>query len=287
VTLPFGPTHLPLCMIDAQLTCTAVQWVDDEPQPGLAEVQFIDVYGRAWSVVEKSAVLDHGATITPEAEYPFPWRIRCTVLDRAAPTVRIRLAHSMQSSEGTSEFEVDTHAVLPHFTYHPDPIGTGSIQARDTSCICCGQACGWIYVGPVFAQADINDGLCPWCIADGSAARRYDATFTDVYLQHDQPTSREIVEVVTQRTPGFAGWQQERWLFHCGNAAAFLGPMDAKELAQYPGAIESLRAEVAEFHWDTKLVDDYLSRLDRNGQPTAYVFRCQRCGLHLAYSDFT
>jgi uncharacterized protein CbrC (UPF0167 family) len=93
--------------------------------------------------------------------------------------------------------------------------------------------------------------------------------------------------VVTRRTPGFTGWQQEHWLFHCADAAAFLGPMGATELAQYPDAIESLRAEAAELRWDPQLVDDYLSRLDRDGQPTAYVFECRHCGRRLAYSDFT
>jgi hypothetical protein len=164
--------------------------VDDEPQPGLAEVQFADAHGRVCRVVDKSAVLDYGATITPQAIYPFPWRIRCTVVDFATPTVRIQLAHSMQTTEGATEFQVDIRAVLPRFAYHPDPVGTGSIEPRDTSCVCCGQAYGWIYVGPVFAEDDIDDELCAWCIADGSAARRYQATFTDIYPQHVQSLRR-------------------------------------------------------------------------------------------------
>ena len=40
---------------------------------------------------------------------------------------------------------------------------------------------GLVYVGPVFAAHDDVDGpLCPWCIADGTAAERFEAEFTDV-----------------------------------------------------------------------------------------------------------
>jgi len=61
------------------------------------------------------------------------------------------------------------------------------------------------------------------CIADGSFAARFDATFTD-----DAPLSSldaQIVDEVTRRTPGYSAWQQEQWMTHCDDAAAFLGPV--------------------------------------------------------------
>ena len=65
--------------------------------------------------------------------------------------------------------------------------------------------------------------ICPWCIADGTAAARFGAAFTDAagvggYGDWDDvPPS--VVDEVSQRTPGFTGWQQERWWTHCGDAA--------------------------------------------------------------------
>jgi uncharacterized protein CbrC (UPF0167 family) len=68
---------------------------------------------------------------------------------------------------------------FPTFRYHPDPIATGSVVVSDTTCVCCGQARGFIYMGPVTADEELDEALCPWCIADGSAARRFDAEFTE------------------------------------------------------------------------------------------------------------
>jgi hypothetical protein len=90
---------------------------------------------------------------------------------------------------------------LPEFKYNPDPVATGSIEAREARCLCCGQSRGAIYVGPVFSETELDAELCPWCIADGSAAARFDALFTDDYgVPEDVP--EEVVAAVTQRTPG-------------------------------------------------------------------------------------
>ena len=56
------------------------------------------------------------------------------------------------------------------------------------------------------------------------------------------------LDEIAERTPGFSGHQQEHWLYHCADGAAFVG-----------------RTEVA-------------------GE-TAYRFRCRHCGVGLAYSD--
>lgn len=47
-------------------------------------------------------------------------------------------------------------------------------------CQGCGKARGFVYVGPVYSVEELNDALCPWCIADGSAAEAFGASFTDV-----------------------------------------------------------------------------------------------------------
>jgi hypothetical protein len=71
---------------------------------------------------------------------------------------------------------------------------------------------------------------------------------------------------------------EERWLYHCGDAAVFLGPAGAAELEAYPDALESIRAEEDD--------EELIAALDKEGSPTAYLFRCGHCGRHLAYADF-
>jgi uncharacterized protein CbrC (UPF0167 family) len=136
---------------------------------------------------------------------------------------------------------------LPDFPYHPDPVATGSVEESAAVCLNCGRVRGFIYTGPVYATDEIEP-LCPWCIADGSAAARFDASFTDVAELPDDVPAEAIVRVM-RRTPGFSGWQQEHWLFHCGDGAAFLG------------------------------------RAEEDDGSTSYRFRCRHCGTDLAYSD--
>jgi uncharacterized protein CbrC (UPF0167 family) len=177
---------------------------------------------------------------------------------------------------------------LPVFRYHPDPVATGSVVASSNACRCCGRARGYIYAGPAYARDELDEALCPWCIADGSAAAKFDATFTDEdgiggYGDWDAVTP-EVVALVATRTPGFAGWQQEQWWTHCGDAAAFLGAAGRTELLAWGDeAITAIRDNAgldAGAEWDA-----FFQALDRDSGPTAYVFRCLHCGALGGYQD--
>jgi uncharacterized protein len=138
---------------------------------------------------------------------------------------------------------------FPEFPYHPDPRSTGFVVESDTNCRACGEARGCVYTGPVYAAEELAGALCPWCIADGTAAQKFDAEFTDAGAAVPDDVPQEVLEELAHRTPGFSGWQQEHWLYHCGDGAAFVGLADRRDGA------------------------------------TAFLFRCRHCGRHLAYSD--
>lgn len=178
---------------------------------------------------------------------------------------------------------------LPNFKYHADPIATGSIVPSDTTCACCGASRGYVYAGPVYAEEELEECICPWCIADNAAHEKFDAEFVDAAgvggYGEWEPVSPEVVQEVVFRTPGFNGWQQERWWTHCGDAAIFLAPAGWNELQSYgPEAVAAIRAEVGvgRYGMDT---ETYLKTLNRQHGPTAYVFRCSHCGAFGGYSD--
>src|SRR4051812_19330782 len=98
---------------------------------------------------------------------------------------------------------------LPVFTYHPDPIATGSIEPSEQACACCTRRRGFVYRGPVYCVEEV-EALCPWCIADGRAAERFDATYCGVIPPPG--TADAVVDTIAKRTPSFNGWQEERWL---------------------------------------------------------------------------
>ena len=176
---------------------------------------------------------------------------------------------------------------LPSFRYHPDPLATGSVIRSSAVCRNCGRERGYIYRGPVVAEEDLAGQLCPWCIADGSAAERLGAEFVDPAAVGDygawSPVPSSVAEEVARRTPGFTGWQQERWWTHCGDAAEYLGRAGHAELVtRWAAAAAVIRADA---HMEGERWDGYLRALHAEGSPTAYVFRCRHCGQLGGYSD--
>jgi uncharacterized protein CbrC (UPF0167 family) len=176
---------------------------------------------------------------------------------------------------------------LPVFRYHRDPIASGSIVASDARCLCCGEQRGFIYTGPAYCEEELEEALCPWCIADGSAHRKFDATFVDEACFPDE-TAPAVVEEIAHRTPGFSAWQQERWLACCGDAAVFLEPVGHAEIrARYPALEGTLMTYIVhELKISGGAATRFLHALDRDQGPTAYVFACRHCDAQPAYIDY-
>ncbi|WP_009995348.1 CbrC family protein [Streptomyces clavuligerus] len=180
----------------------------------------------------------------------------------------------------------DMSEPLPPFPYHPDPVATGAVVPSDAVCAHCGRARGHVYAGPVYAGTPgLSGRLCPWCVADGSAAAAYEAHFTSGEVLGDE-IPFDVLLAVDTRTPSFTAWQQTVWYAHCGDAAAFLGAAGAAELAAFPDALRLLRAQADAWGWPDDQVEHHLASLHRDGDPTAYLFRCRHCATHLAYADF-
>ena len=177
---------------------------------------------------------------------------------------------------------------LPTFKYHPNPLATGSVVKSDAECVCCEKTRNFIYTGPVYAVEEYDQCICPWCIADGSAHEKLEASFTDDTgiggggMWDEVPET--VIEEVAFRTPGFSGWQQEQWWTHCGDATQFIGRAGRKELKAFGSkaiaAIQDSAGLSAGPEWD-----QFLASLKKEGSPTAYMFRCAKCGQLGGYQD--
>ena len=167
---------------------------------------------------------------------------------------------------------------LPEFRYHPDPLASGSVEASEVRCACCGERRGSIYTGTPYAQENLTASICPWCIADGSAHRKFDATFVEAESLSDLP--EEIAGTVRTRTPGYASWQQEEWPVCCNDATAFLQPAglaDLRHIDHYEWEGLLMGHIVHEMGISGGAARRLLESLDRDHGPTAYVFRCLHC----------
>lgn len=183
--------------------------------------------------------------------------------------------HDAKTSASQQSRPLDASDVLPIFRYHPNPVATGSFKASDATCPCCQRVRGCEYVASVYCAGEAQ-GLCPWCIADGSAARKFDAMFSDDYPLLEAGVTQETVDIVTKRTPGYISWQQENWLSCCGDACAFHGDISREELLGLPETV------LAKLNADHPLPEDHFREIMDNyqpgGGPAIYKFVCLHCG---------
>ncbi len=174
---------------------------------------------------------------------------------------------------------------LPKFKYHIDPVGNGMIKNSDVVCLCCGEARGSIYTGAVYSKEELTDAICPWCIADGTAAKKYGAEFSDSYPLLSSGIAKDIIEEVTQRTPGYVSWQQECWLSHCDNACEFHGRASEADILN--ASEETKRQWMLDFDGDEQLWNMITEGYSPRGDQEFYKFKCSHCQLILLGWDYS
>lgn len=173
---------------------------------------------------------------------------------------------------------------LPEFEYFPRFETEGCFSATEDTCPCCGEVRVHIYNGPIYSAHDV-DSVCPWCIADGGAARKWEASFNDVRDIRDGVPA-DIVEKIETRTPGYVTWQGNTWLFSETDALVFVGEVSGDELLAEAdaGKIAACRAALTECGFG----DNFdLANITIAGQPAVYLFRDRQSGKYAAYADIT
>ena len=83
--------------------------------------------------------------------------------------------------------------------------------------------------------------------------------------------------------PSFNGWQQEKWYTHCDDGAIFRGCAGKQELESMDRAAHDFIK--SESGYDDEEWSFYFDQMEKDGSPTAYLFRCRHCGVCGGYSD--
>jgi uncharacterized protein len=166
--------------------------------------------------------------------------------------------------------------MLPEFRYHPDPIATGNVKPSDVICACCGQSRGFIYEASVYGTPDVRGKLCPWCIASGAAASRFNLFFSVEDPLVDAGLARQVIIEVTRRTPGYNSWQQDEWQVCCDDACAFHGDATIHELRALEG--EPLKRIQKRWRLSPKRWNELLEIYVPGGGVSVFRFVCQHCG---------
>ncbi|MBB5944474.1 CbrC family protein [Xanthomonas sp. 3307] len=177
---------------------------------------------------------------------------------------------------------------LPQFLHHPNAYALCFAQ-EDGVCDCCGETRAWRYQGPFYCAGDGPEFLCPWCIADGRAAARFEGEFNDwVEIEGVSPDPDDappaidaaLLQAICTRTPGYSAWQQPVWLSHCDQPCAFLGYAGGDDLAPI---LDEVMPDIVEA--TPRDADWLLARLSRDGTLVGCLFRCLQCGQHRLHVD--
>ena len=141
-------------------------------------------------------------------------------------------------------------------------------------CVCCGEARGYKYTAVIYAAEEVA-AACPWCIADGSLAVRFDATLNDDHPLISAGMPSEVVEEVTCRTPGYICWQQEEWLCCCDDACEFHGDAPREEILalDHDGVASLSKVTLFSVPDLRSIIKDY----EPGGSPAFYKFVCRHC----------
>lgn len=169
---------------------------------------------------------------------------------------------------------------LPKFRFHTDPPAPHVLKDSSLPCAACGEIRGvsvTSHYGPVSHEC-----ICPWCVADGTAAAKLDASF----VQHiEDPVEEALRDELNLRNPGYESWQGESWLAHCGIPCVFHGDLPPAEVLALPADAEA--AFLAENDWLDDWDDLKLAYSENRAHPALYKFVCGDCGFVRIGIDFT
>ena len=156
---------------------------------------------------------------------------------------------------------------------------TGSfIEGEAKICPCCGKESSTFYVKRPYAVDDV-DYLCPVCISNGEAAKKYDADFIQD-VDDDFVPDKEKRDELFYRTPGYLSWQGEYWLYCCNDYCAYLGSVGTNELKEM-----GIAEEVFEEYNKRNEFADVEKYLVKDGSVCGYLFRCLHCKKYHLYVD--
>lgn len=175
----------------------------------------------------------------------------------------------------------------PHFKYHPNAYKLDLFVEEEGTCDVCQKEQFLKYEASFYAEEDPNY-ICPFCIADGSAAKKYDGSFNDycgiegVSPDPNDPAPKiphALLLEICDRTPSYISWQQEQWLTHCNEPCAFIDYADTESIAPFR---EEIISEL-----DAFIGEETLNYIRKDGDCVGYLFQCVQCGKHKLHVDFS
>lgn len=178
---------------------------------------------------------------------------------------------------------------LPKFKYSPNAYDIDVFTKEEGICSICNMERDLKYTSS-FYSIEEPEYICPWCIHDGRAAKKYDGEFNDYCgiegvspdpsIEGKINISKDSLLEISERTPSYISWQQEVWLTHCNEPCAFIGYADSEIIKPY---LDELKEDIEiNLGYDPEFITNYLTT---EGSLVGYLFQCVNCGQHRLHAD--
>lgn len=151
-------------------------------------------------------------------------------------------------------------------------------KADDCICDCCGEKAEYVYSGAIYKTGDERPNICPKCMANGDAARKYHAQFVSSCARDVNDPDK--VDELLHRTPGYPSWQGDYFPGCCNDFCTFIGDVGTEELEEMGIADEVF--DDYELRGGDPYVRDTLVAV---GSTAGYLFRCLHCGAYHLHVD--
>ncbi|MDM5154669.1 CbrC family protein [Bacillus sp. DX1.1] len=176
--------------------------------------------------------------------------------------------------------------ILPVFKYNKNPLGLLVIREANEICPVCHKKTGYVYDGPFYTTFDEEEteNICPWCIADGSAAKKFDGEF-NYDGEHMKVHNEAYTDELFYRTPGYFSWQESYWLNHCNDYCTIIDEVGWKEIEYLENELQDDIEHIVKRMRMTK--EDFKRQLYRKGHFTGYLFQCVHCNKHRLHVDMS
>ncbi|WP_317441084.1 hypothetical protein [Streptomyces collinus] len=98
--------------------------MDDEPWPGVVEVQFTDAAGRCWSLVDKAPIFAAMGELGPDSIYPVEVTVACVVAEGHGLLVNDEVVtvstspHGVMTPDAREAFSVRWDQIIPANSCH-------------------------------------------------------------------------------------------------------------------------------------------------------------------------
>ncbi|MDB6095964.1 MAG: hypothetical protein JWM09_242 [Francisellaceae bacterium] len=179
--------------------------------------------------------------------------------------------------------KINLNETFPSFKYFRFPLEEGVVAPSEEICMICNHPRGYIYTEEIYDDNNYVKEICPWCIANGKAAKFFKGEFN---LDKNPNVNKKNITILSKKTPSLPSWQFHQWPTCCEDYCCYLFRVDFEKTLNLPLlAKEAIYEYYKGLGFDEKKTNEEIQSLNRKEGPIGYLFECLNCSKPIYFDD--